>query len=89
MVKIILNNSKNMEMMAMDVNSRGYTCPLCNNICSGKIVDTRRTDYGKRRRRQCEKCGKRFTTIEFAIEKRKDIYEFLFTATKSYWRSQK
>ncbi len=40
-------------------------CPYCNYQKS-KVIDTRPTDdgYVTRRRRECEKCGKRFTTYE-------------------------
>ena len=40
-------------------------CPECNNI-EDKVVETRESKDGKyiRRRRQCLKCEKRFTTYE-------------------------
>jgi len=40
-------------------------CPYCNNLDS-KVLDSRLTDEGAsvRRRRECPKCGKRFTTYE-------------------------
>ncbi|MDM8533559.1 transcriptional regulator NrdR [Clostridiaceae bacterium HSG29] len=40
-------------------------CPYCNYQKS-KVIDTRPTDdgYVTRRRRECEKCGNRFTTYE-------------------------
>lgn len=40
-------------------------CPYCNYLES-KVVDSRPTDEGQtiRRRRECIKCGKRFTTYE-------------------------
>ena len=40
-------------------------CPYCNYYDS-KVVDTRSTDEGQaiRRRRECIKCSKRFTTYE-------------------------
>lgn len=40
-------------------------CPFCNTEDS-KVVDSRPTDEGTsiRRRRECIKCGKRFTTYE-------------------------
>lgn len=40
-------------------------CPYCNYFDS-KVVDTRSTDEGQaiRRRRECIKCSKRFTTYE-------------------------
>lgn len=40
-------------------------CPFCQNTDT-KVVDTRISEdgYSIRRRRECPKCGKRFTTVE-------------------------
>ena len=40
-------------------------CPFCSNEFT-RVVDKREGDSGKitRRRRQCQKCGRRFTTFE-------------------------
>lgn len=40
-------------------------CPFCENNDT-RVIDSRQTDEGHaiRRRRECEKCGKRFTTYE-------------------------
>ncbi|HLQ40762.1 MAG TPA: transcriptional regulator NrdR [Tetragenococcus sp.] len=40
-------------------------CPRCHNNNS-RVIDSRQTDDGRaiRRRRECEKCGYRFTTFE-------------------------
>ena len=40
-------------------------CPFCENIDT-RVVDSRPTEEGRaiRRRRECEKCSKRFTTYE-------------------------
>lgn len=40
-------------------------CPFCSHPES-KVIDSRESEDGKttRRRRECEKCGKRFTTYE-------------------------
>ena len=40
-------------------------CPFCDNPDT-KVVDSRPTDEGQaiRRRRECEECGRRFTTYE-------------------------
>ncbi|MCF0144004.1 MAG: transcriptional repressor NrdR [Firmicutes bacterium] len=40
-------------------------CPYCENEDS-KVIDSRHTEDGKaiRRRRECEQCGRRFTTYE-------------------------
>lgn len=43
------------------------TCPVCNstNTCT---TDTRKTRHGIRRRRQCQDCGLRFSTMEIEME---------------------
>lgn len=38
-------------------------CPYCKNDCT-RVVDKRDSDTASRRRRECESCGKRFTTYE-------------------------
>lgn len=38
-------------------------CPFCQSVDS-KVVDSRDTDSGVRRRRECLNCGRRFTTYE-------------------------
>ncbi len=38
-------------------------CPYCNNQ-SSKVTNKRKSPEGIRRRRECLKCGKRFTTYE-------------------------
>jgi transcriptional repressor NrdR len=38
-------------------------CAYCNNK-ETKVIDKRDIDQGNRRRRECIKCGKRFTTYE-------------------------
>jgi len=40
-------------------------CPFCENVDT-KVIDSRPTEEGQaiRRRRECEVCGKRFTTYE-------------------------
>jgi transcriptional repressor NrdR len=40
-------------------------CPKCKNLDT-KVVDSRLAEQGRviRRRRECEKCGRRFTTFE-------------------------
>ena len=38
-------------------------CPFCQSIDS-KVVDSRDSDSGIRRRRECLSCGRRFTTYE-------------------------
>ncbi len=39
-------------------------CPFCKNNSCTRVVDKRDTETATRRRRECEKCGKRFTTYE-------------------------
>ena len=45
--------------------SNALECPFCNEADT-KVIDSRPADDNSsiRRRRQCEKCGKRFTTYE-------------------------
>jgi transcriptional repressor NrdR len=38
-------------------------CPFCNSSNS-RVIDTRDAEGGIRRRRECEECGRRFTTYE-------------------------
>lgn len=42
-------------------------CPFCN-FEDTKVIDSRPSDEKKRRRRECNNCGKRFTTYE-VVEK--------------------
>jgi len=50
---------------------RGYTnkmdCPYCFHEES-KVTDKRKSPEGIRRRRECLKCGKRFTTYEKSVK---------------------
>lgn len=46
-------------------------CPYCFHIES-KVTDKRKSPEGIRRRRECLKCGKRFTTYEKAV--REDMF---------------
>lgn len=46
-------------------------CPYCSHKES-KVTDKRKSPEGIRRRRECLKCGKRFTTYEKAVLE--DIY---------------
>jgi len=41
-------------------------CPYCNENRS-RVIDTRETSSGIRRRRKCLACGKRFTTYERVV----------------------
>ena len=64
-------------------------CPFCNNE-ETKVIDSRPVEEGNatRRRRECEKCGKRFTTYEKVEESiimviKKDGRREAFDRTKS------
>lgn len=41
----------------------GIECPLCAETCN-IVIESRKIKNAIRRRRQCEACGERFTTIE-------------------------
>lgn len=45
----------------------GFICPNCKRRVIGMTVDSRVTLYGRRRRKICEACGKRFTTVEYLV----------------------
>ncbi len=54
-------------------------CPYCRHPDS-RVVDSREADEGSiiRRRRQCQECGRRFTTVEepvLAVVKRSGVVE--------------
>lgn len=55
-------------------------CPFCG-FADTKVIDSRSADSKKRRRRECGKCLKRFTTYEiveiplFMVEKRDGSFE--------------
>lgn len=57
-------------------------CPFCETPDT-KVIDSRPTDEGQaiRRRRECVKCGKRFTTYE-------KVEEMLFMVVKSDGRRE-
>ena len=38
-------------------------CPFCGNAAT-KVIDSRTAEAGIRRRRRCEECGERFSTVE-------------------------
>lgn len=71
-------------------------CPFCGSLDS-KVIDSRSSDEKKRRRRECTKCNKRFTTYEtvetplLSVKKRDGSYQLydrsklikgIFTAIK-------
>jgi len=45
----------------------GIICPHCGKYSNGEIIDTRSTLKGRRRRRICEFCNQRYTTIERSV----------------------
>lgn len=47
------------------IQEKIMNCPFCNTLDT-KVIDSRPTEEGQaiRRRRECENCGKRFTTYE-------------------------
>ena len=50
-------------------------CPKCKSYES-KVIDSRPSDNGIRRRRECLDCGERFSTWEFIGGKRmKDFFD--------------
>ena len=54
-------------------------CPFCHNTDS-RVIDSREADEGQviRRRRSCQACGRRFTTVEeaaLAVTKRSGVTE--------------
>ena len=59
----------------MKKEDNGFICPECGVYCVGKVVDTRQTVYGRRRRRKCEICGAKFTTIEKIVSFKKVLEE--------------
>jgi transcriptional repressor NrdR len=61
-------------------------CPKCKNEFS-KVIETRASRASIRRRRQCEKCGFRYSTIEEI--KAYDISVIKRDGTKSIFNEQK
>jgi len=49
-------------------------CPDCK--AATQVVETRASEHGPRRRRQCVACRKRFTTIEVEIGSLDDLMLF-------------
>lgn len=44
-----------------------FSCPACGQRCSGVVFNTRELDGYRWRRRRCELCGRRFSTVEIVI----------------------
>ena len=53
--------------MRKKITDEGIICPHCGKLSNGQIIDTRLVADGKRRRRLCEFCGKRYTTLEKSV----------------------
>ena len=49
-------------------------CPYCNNDDT-RVVDSRPSEGKNRRRRECPKCGKRFTTYEVVEKPQLMVYK--------------
>ena len=64
-VKINANKDINCHHLYKEGKCKHMKCPYCNEADT-KVIDSRPADDNSsiRRRRQCERCGKRFTTYE-------------------------
>ena len=49
-------------------------CPFCNYEDT-RVIDSRQSEGKKRRRRECPKCGKRFTTYEVVEKPQLMVYK--------------
>ena len=49
-------------------------CPFCNFLDT-RVIDSRPSEGKKRRRRECPKCGKRFTTYEVVEKPQLMVYK--------------
>lgn len=58
----------------MDKND-GFVCPKCKSKTNGRVVESREAFYGRRRRRVCENCGNRYTTIEIYAKNPRRVYK--------------
>lgn len=45
----------------------GLICPHCGEPTNGTVTDSREIYLGRRRRRICEHCGQRYSTIESCV----------------------
>jgi len=64
--KLCYSKEKFKDCTACNLKSEGegsMKCPFCNAE-NTKVIDSRPAENSIRRRRQCEECGKRFTTYE-------------------------
>ena len=51
-------------------------CPVCD--CETKVVDSREYEYGIRRRRECLKCERRFSTVECRVGAARNKREYFY-----------
>lgn len=42
----------------------GFVCPKCKKVALTRCIDSRHYWFGIKRRRECEFCGERFSTVE-------------------------
>ena len=42
----------------------GIICPYCKEVSDTRVIDSRPCRLGVKRRRECQFCGKRYTTVE-------------------------
>ncbi|KPJ96717.1 MAG: hypothetical protein AMS18_00215 [Gemmatimonas sp. SG8_17] len=43
-----------------------YPCPSCGVVGPCRVIDVRTIEDGRRRRRECQSCKRRFTTYEIS-----------------------
>lgn len=53
-------------------DSPAFTCPRCGQRCSGTVFNSRELDGYRWRRRTCEHCGRRFSTVELLVPPEED-----------------
>lgn len=59
----------------MKITDSRFPCPYCHEKCTGRVIEVRQTADKRRRRRVCDKCGKRFTTYEICLDNSKYILQ--------------
>jgi transcription elongation factor Elf1 len=65
---------------------KGMTCPKCAHAGSS-VIDSRPSKWGIRRRRKCDACAFRFTTLEVKLHQANDP-EFLIHLLRSIKKKQ-
>lgn len=66
---MMMTSVRKEDIMAKKRNDIGIACPYCDAVNDSVIIDSRYVGFGKRRRRKCNNCGCRFSTIERCLEK--------------------